>query len=78
MDKIWLKHYPKGVPAEIDVNEYASIREVFEESVGKFADAARLHVHGQDDHVRASSTRCRRRSARGCRATAARRARASR
>ena len=37
MDKIWLKHYPKGVPAEIDVNEYASIRDVFEESVAKYA-----------------------------------------
>src|SRR4029079_13262371 len=36
-DKIWLKHYPKGVPSEIDVNEYASIREVFEESVAKYA-----------------------------------------
>ncbi len=38
MDKIWLKQYPKGVPAEIDVNDYASIREVFTESVGRFAD----------------------------------------
>ncbi len=38
MDKIWLKHYPKGVPAEIDVNDYASVREVFTESVGRFAD----------------------------------------
>jgi len=37
VDKIWLKHYPKGVPAEIDVNEYASIRDVFEESVAKYA-----------------------------------------
>ena len=37
MEKIWLKHYPKGVPAEIDVGEYASIREVFEESVAKYA-----------------------------------------
>ena len=37
MDKIWLKHYPKGVPSEIDVNEYASIRDVFEESVAKYA-----------------------------------------
>ena len=37
MEKIWLKHYPKGVPAEIDVNEYASVREVFEESVAKYA-----------------------------------------
>ncbi len=37
MDKIWLKSYPPGVPAEIDVNEYASVREVFEESCSKFA-----------------------------------------
>ena len=36
MEKIWLKHYPKGVPAEIDINEYASVREIFEESVGKY------------------------------------------
>ena len=37
MDRIWLEHYPPGVPAEIDVNEYASVREVFEESCRKFA-----------------------------------------
>ncbi len=37
MEKIWLKHYPKGVPAEIDINEYASVRDVFEESVRKYA-----------------------------------------
>ncbi|HEY2819059.1 MAG TPA: long-chain-fatty-acid--CoA ligase [Casimicrobiaceae bacterium] len=37
MEKIWLASYPKGVPAEIDVNEYASVREVFEESCSKFA-----------------------------------------
>ena len=37
MDRIWLKHYPPGVPAEIDVNEYASIRDVFDESVARFA-----------------------------------------
>ncbi len=38
VEKIWLKHYPKGVPAEIDVNEYASVREVFEESVAQFGE----------------------------------------
>jgi len=38
VEKIWLKHYPKGVPAEINVNDYASIREVFSESVGRFGD----------------------------------------
>jgi long-chain acyl-CoA synthetase len=36
VEKIWLKHYPKGVPAEIDVGEYASARDVFNESVTKF------------------------------------------
>jgi len=37
VEKIWLKSYPPGVPADIDVNEYASVREVFEESCSKFA-----------------------------------------
>jgi len=37
LERIWLKSYPPGVPADIDVNEYASVREVFEESVAKFA-----------------------------------------
>ena len=36
MEKIWLKHYPKGVPAEIDINTYASLRDVFEESCTKY------------------------------------------
>ncbi len=37
MEKIWLKAYPKGVPAEIDVNEYASVRDVFGEAIAKYA-----------------------------------------
>ncbi len=37
MDRIWLKSYPKGVPAEIDLSTYASVRDVFEESCTKFA-----------------------------------------
>jgi len=37
VDRIWLEHYPKGVPADIDVGEYASLRDVFEESVAKYA-----------------------------------------
>jgi long-chain acyl-CoA synthetase len=38
VERIWLEHYPKGVPAEIDVNEYASVREVFHEAVAKYAE----------------------------------------
>ena len=37
MDRIWLKQYPKGVPAEINIDEYASVRDVFDESVAKFS-----------------------------------------
>jgi long-chain acyl-CoA synthetase len=36
VDRIWLKSYPKGVPAEIDVNTYASLRDVFESVVAEF------------------------------------------
>ena len=36
MDRIWLKSYPKGVDAEIDINAYASIRDVFDRVVGQF------------------------------------------
>lgn len=31
-----MKSYPAGIPAEIDVNEYTSLREVLEESCAKF------------------------------------------
>jgi hypothetical protein len=27
MDKIWLKHYPPGMPSEVDLHEYASMRD---------------------------------------------------
>jgi long-chain acyl-CoA synthetase len=37
VEKIWLKNYPAGVPATIDVNAYESIRELFEESCAKYA-----------------------------------------
>jgi len=38
MDKIWLKRYPSYVPAEIDVSTYASLVDVYRESVEKFRD----------------------------------------
>ena len=38
VDKIWLDQYPKGVPAEADVTAYDSIKQIFEESVGKYRD----------------------------------------
>jgi long-chain acyl-CoA synthetase len=37
MERVWLAHYPPGVPAEIDIGEYQSVREVFEESCRTYA-----------------------------------------
>jgi len=37
VERIWLKEYPPGVPADIDPDEYASVREVFEETCRKYA-----------------------------------------
>ncbi|TKC90904.1 long-chain fatty acid--CoA ligase [Trinickia terrae] len=36
MDKIWLKSYPPGVPAEIDPAQYASVGELLEESFDRY------------------------------------------
>ena len=38
MDKIWLKSYPEGVPAEIDLNTYRSLADLFEQGVSKYRD----------------------------------------
>jgi long-chain acyl-CoA synthetase len=38
MERIWLKQYPAGVPADIDVSQYGSLVELLEESFAKFAD----------------------------------------
>jgi long-chain acyl-CoA synthetase len=37
VEKIWLKRYPKGVPAEIDARAYDSIVHVLEQSCTRFA-----------------------------------------
>ncbi|MBA2690446.1 MAG: long-chain-fatty-acid--CoA ligase [Burkholderiales bacterium] len=36
MEKIWLKSYPKGVPAEVNCNAYRSIPQLFDASVKKY------------------------------------------
>ena len=38
MDKVWLKNYPIGVPAEINPDEYASLVDLIGESTERFAD----------------------------------------
>ena len=47
MDKIWLKSYPPGVPAEIDYSDYQSVGDLFEKSVTQFADRPAFHCMGK-------------------------------
>lgn len=37
MEKIWLKSYPPGVPAEVDIHRFRSIGHLFDETVERFA-----------------------------------------
>lgn len=37
MEKIWLKEYPQGVPAEINPDEYASLKAILEDSCRQYA-----------------------------------------
>jgi long-chain acyl-CoA synthetase len=37
MDKLWLKSYPPGVPADIDADQYSSLVQLFDESFARFA-----------------------------------------
>ena len=36
MEKIWLKSYQAGVPAEVDLNEFSSIGDLFVKSVKRY------------------------------------------
>ncbi|HET7201318.1 MAG TPA: AMP-binding protein, partial [Burkholderiales bacterium] len=36
MERIWLKHYPPGVPTEIDCRQYRSIGDLFESTTEKY------------------------------------------
>lgn len=40
MEKIWLKNYPVGVPAEVDVTQYSSLVELMEEGFRKHAQSS--------------------------------------
>lgn len=38
MEKLWLKSYMEGVPAEIDLNTYSSLADLFEQGIAKYRD----------------------------------------
>jgi long-chain acyl-CoA synthetase len=60
MEPIWIKNYPQGIPAEVDVSAFASLREVLLASCERFTDSpaysnmgatltyAELNLHSRD------------------------------
>jgi len=36
MQPLWLKHYPQGVPAEIDIRRFASLNDLFEQRCARY------------------------------------------
>ncbi|WP_372528155.1 long-chain-fatty-acid--CoA ligase [Piscinibacter sp.] len=47
MEQTWLKQYPKGVPANIDVEQYPSLVALIEESFKKYRDLAAYRFMGK-------------------------------
>jgi long-chain acyl-CoA synthetase len=38
MEKIWLKEYPEGVPSDVDIHAYSSLKAILEKSCERFRD----------------------------------------
>ena len=70
MDKIWLKSYPPGVPAEIDPDQYGSLVQLLEECVPEVRREQCLCLHGQVHHLRRARQHVARAWPPGCRAAA--------
>jgi long-chain acyl-CoA synthetase len=47
MERVWLKSYPAGVPADIDPNQYRSLIDLFDSSIKQFADRPAFHSMGK-------------------------------
>ena len=47
-ERSWLKHYPAGVPADIDTTQYSSLVALIEESFSKYADRTAYSFMGKD------------------------------
>ena len=46
MNKIWLKNYPQGTPAEIDPDQYTSILDLLDKTFAKFGNKPAFHNLG--------------------------------
>jgi long-chain acyl-CoA synthetase len=38
MESVWLQHYPQGVPAEVDIFRFASLKDMLEQSCARFRE----------------------------------------
>ena len=47
-DRLWLKSYPSGVPADIDPQKYTSVVAMMEESFNKFSSHTAYSFMGRD------------------------------
>ena len=47
MDRIWLKSYPEGVPAEIDWKGYQSLGDLFDKACAQYRDRPAFHNMGK-------------------------------
>ena len=47
-ERLWLKHYPEGVPADIDASQYPSLVALMDESFKKFANRTAYSFMGKD------------------------------
>jgi long-chain acyl-CoA synthetase len=48
VNKPWLQQYPEGVPAEIDLSEYKSITDIFEDSCVRYRDRTAFRNMGTE------------------------------
>ncbi|MEJ5895943.1 long-chain-fatty-acid--CoA ligase [Aquabacterium sp. G14] len=46
MEKIWLKHYPAGMPQEIDASQYGSLVALLDEAMRKYKDRVAFRCMG--------------------------------
>ena len=47
MDKIWLRNYPAGIPAEIDADQFRSIPDLLDKLFARYADRPAYHNLGR-------------------------------
>ncbi|MEL7449051.1 MAG: long-chain-fatty-acid--CoA ligase [Pseudomonadota bacterium] len=47
MEKIWLKEYPPGVPENIDISEFSSLKDIVEKSCARFQDLPAFSCMGK-------------------------------